>query len=84
MALRVHLAIDDLLWGRVFRRDILTCSTVPDPCVVQSGKTGGSIRPCVVKERGKFFDPHLGRYADGIIGLVGGKPILRPLLNVTS
>ena len=84
VALRIHPAIDHLLWGGVFRRNILPRSAVPDSGVVQDGKAGTSILPGVVKERGKFFDPHLGRCVDGVVGLQGGKPLLRPLLNLTS
>ena len=84
VALRIHPAIDHLLLGGVSRRDILPRGAVPDPGVIQGGKAGGSNRPGVVKERGNFFDPHLGRCADAIVGLQGGKPLLRPLLNLTS
>ena len=80
VARRVHPAIDHLPWGGVPRRDILPCGTVPDPGVIQGGKAGGSIRPGVVKERGNFFDLHLGRFVDGAVGLQGGKSLLRPLL----
>ena len=74
VARRVHPAIDHLLWGGVPRRDILPCGTVPDPGVIQGGKAGGSIRPGVVKERRKFFDPHLGRFVDGAVGLQAESP----------
>ena len=77
-SLRVHPAIDHLLRGGVSRRDILPRGVVPDPGVIQGGKAGGSIRPGVVKERGKFFDPHLGCCADAIVGLEGGKPSIWP------
>ena len=80
MALRIHPAIDHLLLGGVSRRDILPRGVVPDPGVIQGGKAGSSIRPGVVKERRKFFDPHLGRFVDGAVGLQGGKSLLRPLL----
>mgnify|MGYP001771329900 CR=1 FL=1 len=80
VALRIHPAIDHLLRGGVSRRDILPRGAVPDPGVIQGGKAGGSIRPGVVKERGNFFDLHLGRFVDGAVGLQGGKSLLRPLL----